>query len=223
MEFAVERGARVVNVRNAPVRTPSGWRSPADPMFDPIWARAHEAGIVVAAHAGDSGYGVLADRWEPGGDLEAFRMSPLRAVVSRQRDIHDFCAALICHGLFDRFPKLKIASIESGAGWVKPLKSALKKVHAQNPGFFSKDPVETFDEHFWVTPFWEDDVDGVVASMAPDRILFGSDWPHAEGTATPLDYTASIAHLDESLQRRIMRENAFAATGVATSPASGAC
>ena len=56
-------------MRAAPVHTKEGSKSPADPVFDPFWARADEAGVIVASHAGDSGYGSIADQWEPTGDL----------------------------------------------------------------------------------------------------------------------------------------------------------
>src|SRR5581483_6856502 len=56
LEWALGRGARVVCMRPAAVWTADGPRSPADPMFDPFWARVDEAGITVVAHAADSGY-----------------------------------------------------------------------------------------------------------------------------------------------------------------------
>ena len=214
LEWSIEHGARIVNVRAAPVHTDAGPKSPADPMFDPFWARADEAGVIVASHAGDSGYGAIADQWEPTGDLMAFRAAPLRAVVTQHRDISDFSAALICHGLFDRFQTLRIASVENGAGWVGGLKKRLAKAHHQNPGYFAEDPIETFDQHFWVAPFWEDEVDDVVKYVANDRIVFGSDWPHAEGTALPLDYADTISDLDDTLQKKIMHDNAAAVTGL---------
>ena len=56
LEWALERGARLVCMRPAAVWTSDGPRSPGDPHFDPFWARVNEAGITVAIHAGDSGY-----------------------------------------------------------------------------------------------------------------------------------------------------------------------
>ena len=38
--------------------------------------------------------------------------------------------------------------------------------------------------------------------------MFGSDWPHAEGTALPLDYADTIADLDDDLIKKIMHDNA---------------
>ena len=43
LEWVISRGARVITLRNGPVFTPEGCRSPADPAFDPFWARVAEA------------------------------------------------------------------------------------------------------------------------------------------------------------------------------------
>ena len=57
LEWCLDRGARVITIRNGPVFTAEGLRSPADPAFDPFWARIQESGIVVTTHAGfEDGY-----------------------------------------------------------------------------------------------------------------------------------------------------------------------
>nr|MDT0667012.1 amidohydrolase family protein [Micromonospora sp. DSM 115978] len=43
----VDRGAVAVNIRNAPVPAPGGYRSPFEPAYDAFWGLAEEAGIVV--------------------------------------------------------------------------------------------------------------------------------------------------------------------------------
>jgi predicted TIM-barrel fold metal-dependent hydrolase len=212
VEWLVDRGARLLNVRAAPVETASGPRSPADPIFDPVWARVEEAGLLVCTHLGQATR-FAADRWEPTREGGGFRPVPLRWIVTVNRDITDFCAAIITHGLFTRFPGLRVMSVENGAGWVAPLKKLLHKAHAQHPGHFAEDPVATFDRHIWVTPFWEDPLDEVLAAVPEDRIVFGSDWPHAEGTAHPLDYGETVAGLAPDVQQRIMRGNVLAALG----------
>jgi hypothetical protein len=61
----------------------------------------------------------------------------------------------------------------------------------------------------WVTPFWEDDVDALLADMRVDRLLLGSDWPHAEGVRQPADFvTECLSNLPERDVRRVGRENA---------------
>jgi predicted TIM-barrel fold metal-dependent hydrolase len=49
-----------------------------------------------------------------------------------------------------------------------------------------------------------------------DRVLFGSDWPHAEGTALPWDYAAYLSDCDASERRQIMRENGLRILGTLT-------
>ena len=67
----------------------------------------------------------------------------------------------------------------------------------------------------WVTPFWEDDVEALAASVPVDRLLLGSDWPHAEGVVEPLDFvTESLAWADAATVRRIARDNAAELVGV---------
>jgi len=68
----LERGARAVHVRPAPVPTAGGGgRSLGDPLHDPIWARLAEAGVPVAFHLGDSGYNAFAAAWGAAGSSRA--------------------------------------------------------------------------------------------------------------------------------------------------------
>jgi len=43
--------------------------------------------------------------------------------------------------------------------------------------------------------------------MGPERVIFGSDWPHIEGMPQPLDYVDELVEFDAAAQRRILREN----------------
>ena len=43
--------------------------------------------------------------------------------------------------------------------------------------------------------------------MGPDRVIFGSDWPHIEGMPQPLDYAVEIKELDDDAKRKILRDN----------------
>ena len=70
-----------------------------------MWARLAEAGILVAYHSGDAGYGRYADEWGGGGDFQAFRNDPFRNVTGGHRPIYDTIAALVCHGVLRRHPE----------------------------------------------------------------------------------------------------------------------
>ncbi len=206
----VEAGAVAVNVRSAPVPVPGGHRSPFDPAYDPFWAQAAEAGIVVATHAGIEGYDALVQMWEPGGAESSLFRSPLRGIVTKGRAVSDFYAAALCHKVFERFPALRLASVENGASWVPDLLHRLDDAANRNPGYFADHPRDAFGEHVWVTPFWEDDVAGLTADVRVDRLLLGSDWPHAEGTREPVDFVVeSLVGLPDDDIRRIGRQNAL--------------
>ncbi len=58
-----------------------------------------------------------------------------------------------------------------------------------------------------MNPFWEDDVQEVVELMGPERVIFGSDWPHIEGMPSPLDYARELKAFDDDTRRLILRDN----------------
>jgi len=210
LEQVVGAGPVAVNVRSAPVPVPGGYRSPFDPVYDRFWGLAAEAGVVVATHAGIEGYDAIVQMWEPGAGESSLFRSPLRGIVTKGRAVSDFYAAALCHRIFERFPSLRLASVENGASWVPDLLHRLDDAANRNPGYFERHPREVFGEHVWITPFWEDQVDALLDDVSTERLLLGSDWPHAEGTRQPADFvTESLAGLPEVAVRRIARENAL--------------
>lgn len=215
LHTVLDRGAIVVNVRNAPVPVPGGYRSPFDAVYDSFWGLAAESGVVVANHAGNDGYDALVQMWEPAQAESSLFRSPLRGVVTKSRAVSDFYAAAVCHKIFERFPTLRMASVENGASWIPELLHRLEDAANRNPGYFNDHPNEVFAEHVWVTPFWEDDIDDLVQHFPVDRFLLGSDWPHAEGTREPYDFvTDSLAGLPDDDVQRIAHDNAVDLLGV---------
>jgi predicted TIM-barrel fold metal-dependent hydrolase len=108
-----------------------------------------------------------------------------------------------------------MASVENGASWIPDLLHRLGDAANRNPGYFTLDPRDTFGEHVWVTPFWEDDVASLIEEYRVDRLLMGSDWPHAEGTRRPADFVSeTLAGLASTDVDRISRENALALLGL---------
>ena len=208
LEWALARGARVVCMRPAAAWTKDGPFSPAHARFDPFWARVDEAGITVVAHAGDSGYsshGYVRDGFASGfGEY----LGPNIKMFHIERAIHDFLATLVFDKLFERFPRLRVASVENGSEFLADLFRKLRSNARRYVGWFGADPVETFKRHVWINPFWEDDVQEVVEHMGADRVIFGSDWPHIEGMPLPLDYVSELARFDAAARQRILRDNA---------------
>ena len=217
LERLIERGARAVHLRPAPVPAANGTtRSLGDPLHDPVWARLADAGVPAAFHLGDSGYESFAARWGAKGTFEGYGKKDLlsRLVVS-DRPIHDTVGSLLLHGVFQRHPKLKIMSIENGSDWLHLLVKRLRKLRNQEPSDFVEDPGETLHRHLWLTPYCEEDFGALADLIGTERILFGSDWPHGEGLAQPVAFEKELAGFDDQAKRRIMRDNCRELLGMA--------
>ena len=215
LQRVLDAGAKVVNVRNGPVPRPGGWCSPFEPAYDAFWDLAQDSGVVVAAHAGVDGYDLNLQMWERSGAESSLFRTPLRGAITKGRAVTDFFLAALCQLLFERFPRLRIASVENGAGWVPDMLHRIDDAANRNPGYFAEHPRDVFGEHVWITPFWEDDVPALMNDVRVDRLLLGSDWPHAEGVRQPADFvTESLVGIDDAAVRRIGRENALDLLGV---------
>ena len=206
----IERGARVVHMRPAPVPGANGTsRSLGDPLHDRVWAVLAEASVPVAFHLGDSGYNRLLAAWGTPERFEPFFNNDLLGkVLVSDRAIHDTMASLLVHGVFQRHPTLRVASIENGSDWLHLLVKRLHKLANQNPASFIEDPADTVRRHIWVTPYYEENLDALAELIGVERILFGSDWPHGEGLAEPLAFVDGLAGFGEAAVARIMRDNA---------------
>jgi predicted TIM-barrel fold metal-dependent hydrolase len=217
VDSLVERGARIIHVRPAPVPGPNGTsRSLGDPVHDPVWARLAEASVPVAFHLGDSGYQRrFATAWGGRGEFGFGNSDPLAQILVSDRPVQDTVASLVVHGVFDRHPGLRVASIENGSDWMKVLVKHLRKQANQTPWVFADDPLETMRRHVWVTPYLEEDLTALAELIGVERILFGSDWPHGEGVAQPLDFEKELGGFDADATRKIMRTNALELLGAA--------
>ena len=208
LEWALERGARTIGLRPAPVPGYRGSRSFGFEEFDPFWARIQEAGIFVSMHASDSGYDQFSRIWQGGSEFLPFKPDPLKMCLGLAgRAIADSMAALVCHGVFHRFPGVRVASIENGSKWVRGLLEAFGHVYGQMPKDFPEHPIETFRRHVSVAPFYEEPIDQLAEMIGIDQILFGSDYPHPEGLANPLDFLGEIQDFSAEDQQKIMSGN----------------
>ena len=210
LEWVLERGAKLILVRPAPVPGPYGPRSFALEEFDPFWARVEEAGILVGLHGSDSGYQRHYNEWEgvrdeylPFGEPSGFH------VVMRHlsRPIYDSITSAIGHGMLSRFPGIKLAAVENGAGWVPRLLDDLAAAYHTTPGAFAEDPVEVFKRNVYIHPFHEEDPRELIKLIGHEHVLFGSDFPHPEGLADPVSFVDEISDLPEEQVAMIMGGN----------------
>lgn len=221
LERVVERGARAVLMRPAPVSGLRGTRSPFLPEFDPFWARVQEMGVLVALHASDSGYQDYLNTWEgsEGAEYVAFRPKTFAAVADGGRSIQDTLASAVCHGMLTRFPGVRLLSVENGGSWVGLLLRNLELAYKKMPNEFPEHPRDVFHRNVWVNPFWEDSVTGLVDLIGADRVCFGSDYPHPEGLDDPVAWRHELDGVPAADVERIMSTNMFGLLGV-TPPAT---
>ncbi|GLW98882.1 amidohydrolase family protein [Microtetraspora sp. NBRC 16547] len=217
LELVLSRGARIVVLRPGP----ANGRSPADPVWDPFWSLLNDSGAPVAYHTyggGDAYDAAFKMLWQRYGQGDPAYENNLRySLFAGDRPMIDTAMALVLGNVFGRFPRLRIVSIELGAAWVPYVLHSLDHAggivdrHIQAFGAVVEElPSEVFKRHFWVAPFPEEDVAGLAKLIGVDRVLFGSDFPHAEGTEQPADFARYLDKLDPSDAKKILRDNAMA-------------
>lgn len=213
-KWLVENGVRVVCMPMGP----AGGKSPADPYFDPVWQILNDNHVAVTFHVSEANF------MHP--LIREFGETPLQSRRTGQTAWQwMFCyselpvqitlANIIYHNFFERFPNIRIASVENGANWVPSFLEKMDKMRgmAKNGywpcGQLKERPSAIFKRHCYAVAYPEDDVKGIVERIGTsDCILMGSDYPHAEGVPEPRDfYAEALTELPEDDVRKIMYDN----------------
>ena len=215
LDAALAAGLKAVWV---PHRPPAD-RSPGHVDFDPFWARLAESGTPFLLHVGgaplqqarawmNNGRGLVAD-WMGGG--ENLRTKDI-AILHQGPET--FLSVLLIDGVFERFPTLRGASVELGAGWVPSLLTRLDWVaknwvradKGQTP--FTRKPSETLTSQMAFTPFVFEDVGVLIDQSSPELYLFSSDYPHVEGGRDPIKrFEGFLGDRSEAVREAFYAEN----------------
>ena len=218
LEWALARGARIINVRTGP----AGGRSPADPVFDRFWSLADEAGITLAYHVGEAGYNeMMSVHWGEEANPASHHQSAFQWVcMYGDRPIMDSICSLIMGNFFGRYPNVKVLSVENGSLWVPYLLKVMDKMKGMGRngpwlgGRVTGRASEIFKQHVFVNPYHEEDHKFLADLIGVEHVVFGSDYPHAECVPHPDEF---IAHIQSQFAppdvRKIMRENGRALVG----------
>ena len=62
----------------------------------------------------------------------------------------------------------------------------------------------------WVSPYYEDDLAELRDELGATQMIFGSDYPHAEGLADPKSFVDDLPGFSEDEVRLVMRDNGLA-------------
>jgi predicted TIM-barrel fold metal-dependent hydrolase len=212
VERVAAMGLRGVNITSDPQDL--GAPDLADPAWDPVWEACSALHMPVHFHIGASlttmsYFGTYP--W-PSHDADTqLAIGGTLLFIGNARVVVN----IICSGMLDRYPDLKIVSVESGAGWVPFILEALEYEMEENaPDLkqrLSLTPKEFFRRNFYATMWFErTDLPKVVAGVGEDNILFETDFPHPTCLfPNPLDTAArNMADLSETAQRKILGDNA---------------
>jgi predicted TIM-barrel fold metal-dependent hydrolase len=146
------------------------------PRYEPLWAVCEELELPLHSHSG----------WSPDyGDVAcATAMYITEVDMWAQRPF----AALMWSGAFERHPRLKYVLTETGVGWVVE-KLRVLEFKADNPIFkhftrkLSLKPSEYFARNCWLGASFMPLHEGRFRhAIGVDRLMWGSDYPHLEGT-----------------------------------------
>jgi predicted TIM-barrel fold metal-dependent hydrolase len=213
VDWCLEHGARGFLLPPGPING----RSPADPVYDPFWARLNEARVGAMIHLNYTHYQKrISELYSEDPSVHFLSQKGMTAfqwITSwGDRPAMDTVAAMTFHGLFERFPNIRIALSEQGTVWlaytVRKMDHAFMMGRKGTFDAIKERPSNTFRDHFLVAPYPEEIVERPIEAVGTGCLTFGSDFPHAEGLADPAVYCdAQLSRLSAEDQKKIMSEN----------------
>ena len=198
----------------AAIHMPVSEIAPGEKHFWPIYEVAQHYGLPILVHPGatESIY-VKAPRlsFTPTYYLEFHTLLPQPAMSS--------VVSLICHGVFERFPRLKCVFVECGFAWAVDVMWRLErdwKAQRVEVPWVKKHPFEYLEANvrFSSQPFYEaekrEQIHAVLDVIRAEKtLLFSSDYPHWDFD----DPRRALADLPQGIRRRVFVENAVETFG----------
>jgi predicted TIM-barrel fold metal-dependent hydrolase len=145
---------------------------------------------------------------------------------------------LILSGTFDRFPNLKFVMTEQGCAWLPPLlaqldthlasvrdKGAIGELRFKPEHVLAKSATEYVRQNVWFGVSFPTvaDVEAARDTLGLDRVMWGSDYPHEEGTGpfTREHLRQVMGDLQPLQVQQILAGNAATSTSTSTSRRCG--
>jgi predicted TIM-barrel fold metal-dependent hydrolase len=215
-ERVAAMGFRGVNMTSDPEET--GSPDLASRAWDPLWEVCADLHLPVHFHIGASltamnFYGQYFwashhDNVKPAVGGSMLFLNNARVVINS-----------IFAGIFDRHPKLKMVSVESGIGWIpfilETMDYELPENAPEQAAELGRAPSEYFKDH-WYGTFWFEhawgDLQGLIDKVGEDNVLFETDFPHPTCLfPDPLETVEDkISALRPATRRKVLGENAAA-------------
>ena len=180
-------------------------RSFGETRFDPFWAAAQERGIPLSLHVNTYEGAPPFKSPEYLVDYAGFLMQIMAAV-----------AQFIATGVLQRFPALKLVSVENDIGWIASYLQRCDQVYSRysildDKKFKSgRTPTEVCRQHVYHT-FTRDRAGIKTYELwgGLPNIMWASDYPHGDSSypASPQMVEAQVGDLPQDHQDRILRTN----------------
>jgi predicted TIM-barrel fold metal-dependent hydrolase len=186
------------------------------PSFWPVYAEAEKLGMPLALHGAPSvGFGF--DHFRP-----FVKVHTLEHPIPLMIQLTD----MMFSGVFDDFPKLKVAFLEGGASWVPFMMDRLDYEYDTVQGMEVRKKVRhtpswymTETDNFWVScEMGERGIKYTADMMGSERIMYASDFPHEpteEALMSDIPEFLDRNDLDETTKANILGRNARRFYGLA--------
>lgn len=213
VERAAGLGLRGVNLTADPQDV--GAPDLASRAWDPVWEACASLHMPVHFHIGASlttmnYFGTYP--WDSHDDDMKLAIGGTLLFIGNARVVVN----IICSGMLERFPDLKVVSVESGAGWVPFILEALDYEMSENAprqrAAMSLSPSEYFKRQIYATTWFErSDLPTVIKAIGEDNVMFETDFPHPTCLYPDPLKTAeeNMRGLSEATQRKILSDNAM--------------
>jgi predicted TIM-barrel fold metal-dependent hydrolase len=183
--WAADKGFKAAFLPTTPHPSAPDWHRDD---WEPLWAAAEEAGMVLTFHIGTDPVPVEAGNSVTGGAGQVYRgpggaiMNYAETTFSGQRAT----MKLVACGALDRHPNLKVLISEGGATWVPFLGDRLLEGYRQHHMAvrpkLSRSPKEILYSQVYASFQHDETAVAAFDHMGYRNVMFGSDYPHMEGT-----------------------------------------
>jgi predicted TIM-barrel fold metal-dependent hydrolase len=180
------------------------------PDHDPVFAAAQDLDVPFAIHP------TFEPQWTKGtrmGGWEHVRQLRLTASVQASDGVRHQFSTLFDYGVFDRFPRLKVLVLESGAGWIGYWLDRMDAVFSHT-AIGERVPLQHPPSHYFTERCWiscdpdERTIPALAERFGADRFLWASDFPHADHTPEYIcDLDELIGAFPEADRRRFAGDN----------------
>ena len=169
-----------------PTSLPDGVPRWNEDAWDGLWSACEEAGLVVAFHIGTDATGPRPFK-NPGGAM----LNYLDTTFGGQKA----AAMMVASGTLESHPRLRVLISEGGATWAPFVGDRLNEAYRQHQMFdegrLRRPPKEYLMEQVYASFQHDETAVAAVANMGYRNVLFGTDYPHIEGT---FPHTQKVLH-----------------------------